>query len=42
MSSCDVSNCSVSSCGMLSYAVSSCGRVELCGIDLWPYRDVLC
>ena len=29
-----MSNCDVSSCGVLSYAVSSCGRVELCGVEL--------
>ena len=42
MSSCDVSNRGVSSCGVLSYAVSSYGRVELCGVELWPYGDVPC
>ena len=42
MSSCDVPNCGVSSCGVLSCAVSSCGCLTLCGVELWPYRDVPC
>ena len=29
-----MSNCGVSSYGVLSCAVSSCGRVELCGVEL--------
>ena len=42
VSSSDVSNCGVSSSGVLSYTVSSCGCLELCGVELWPYRDVPC
>ena len=42
MSGCDVSNCGVWSCGVLSCAVSSCGPFELCGVELWPYRNVPC
>ena len=29
----------MSSCGVLSYAVSTCGRVEFCGVELWPSRS---
>ena len=37
MSSCDVSKYGVSSCAM-----SSCERLELCGVELSPYRVVPC
>ena len=42
VSRCDVSNHGVSSCGVLSSAMSSCERVALCGVELWPYRVVPC
>ena len=32
----------MSNCGVLSCAVSSCGRLKLFGVELWPYRDVPC